>query len=132
MKEKASGFLDFKTEFLNRCVCVSYSRQALLLHCFREAANKSMRLLAEATPGVLQTTEYLKGLGIVDMNTKNKEFQAEEQLFSATGYFLHQRMFIMSVVFQGAVDRTGGLLQYPGRRVIIRCHGTLDSHHSLT
>lgn len=115
MKEKASSFLNFKTEFLSRCVCVSYSRQALLLRCFREAANRSMRLLAEATPGVLQSTEYLKGLGIHDVNTKNEEFQAEEQSFSATGYFLHQRRLIMSVVLQGAVDRTGGgLLQYPG------------------
>lgn len=87
-----------------------------------------MRLLAEVTPGVLQTTEYLKGLGIHDVNTKNKEFQAEKQLFTALGYFLHQRMFTMSVVFQGTVDRTGGLLQYPGGRVTIRCHSALDSH----
>lgn len=128
MKEKARSFLNFKTEFLSRCVCVSYSRQALLLCCFGEAANRSMRLLAEATPGVLQTAEYLKGLGIHDVNTKNKEFQAEKQLFTAPGYFLHQRMFTMSVVFQGAVDRTGGLLQYPGGRVTIRCHSALDSH----
>lgn len=37
-----------------------------------------MGLLAEPTPGVSRTTEYLKGLGIHEVNTKSEEFQAEE------------------------------------------------------
>lgn len=37
-----------------------------------------MGLLAEPTPGVLRTTEYLKGLGIHEVNTESEEFQAEE------------------------------------------------------
>lgn len=101
IKEKASSFLNFKTEFLSRFVCVSYSRQALFLHRFREATNRSMRLLAEPTPGVLRTTEYLKGLRTHEVNTKNEEFQAEEQPFSATGYFLPQKEFTMSVDIPG-------------------------------
>ncbi|KAL6067803.1 hypothetical protein STEG23_026924 [Scotinomys teguina] len=70
---------------MKRRRCRSY-RQAPLLYRFRGAANRSMRLLAEPTPGVLRTTEYLKALSIHEVHTKNEEFQDKEELFSATGY----------------------------------------------
>lgn len=77
-REEAGHFIIFKTEFLSRCVCVSYLRPGSSpCRRLREKqqlgrSGSEVMLFNRTIPGILGATEYLKGLGFHEENTKKE------------------------------------------------------------
>lgn len=78
-REEVGHFIIFKTEFISRRVCISYPRPGsspqLLLQRSSYQIDLAQRWCSstEHILGILGATEYLKGMGFHEENTKEKK-----------------------------------------------------------